>query len=516
MGAIEDLLIVKPFNAGQAYSNTAQYRSVKRDLEDIAGRLQALIANMGIVGNTADAIDESLTVLVEQIRERADNVNQLSDARNTATRGGDTAAKRAATLGPQVETARAMMMSPDAATMTAGEMLYQRLEIEANGAIAALGIQTSQAIGELPTVFQSSDPVSQGSGSSHSANRSPAKGSSTPHSTLSPATIRNSATNWMPQQPDPSQPMNAGSRASYNASPATAQGTFEPATQASFQATPNPGAVGQEVAAPVNNQFQTSQATAQVTPNVTPHDGFVANAAPFEPTQNGGFGVAKAAAGAAALPAMAKAVSRASQAISGNARGATARGASAANPARGATPRTGAAPRAGARSGAATRASAATAKSGLAPRPGQGAATRAATPARGGASAAKGAGARTASGANPARGATGAGRPAAARSASTAKGAQAKSSTTKAGSTGRAAVGRSAATGRGGVTAPRQATSGTGKSAGRGMMGRPVSGRGGKKDNQDPIAIDTYSATELAGDSTVTFIEGGQREPDLD
>ncbi|WP_187117606.1 hypothetical protein [Flaviflexus massiliensis] len=48
------------------------------------------------------------------------------------------------------------------------------------------------------------------------------------------------------------------------------------------------------------------------------------------------------------------------------------------------------------------------------------------------------------------------------------------------------------------------------------MMGRPVSGRGGKKDNQDPIAIDTYSATELAGDSTVTFIEGGQREPDLD
>ncbi|WP_054952793.1 hypothetical protein [Flaviflexus massiliensis] len=407
MGAIEDLLIVKPFNAGQAYSNTAQYRSVKRDLEDIAGRLQALIANMGIVGNTADAIDESLTVLVEQIRERADNVNQLSDARNTATRGGDTAAKRAATLGPQVETARAMMMSPDAATMTAGEMLYQRLEIEANGAIAALGIQTSQAIGELPTVFQSSDPVSQGSGSSHSANRSPAKGNSTPHSTLSPATIRNSATNWMPQQPDPSQPMNAGSRASYNASPATPQGTFEPATQASFQATPNPGAVGQEVAAPVNNQFQTSQATAQVTPNVTPHDGFVANAAPFEPTQNGGFGVAKAAAGAAALPAMAKAVSRASQAISGNARGATARGASAANPARGATPRTGAAPRAGARSGAATRASAATSKSGLAPRPGQGAATRAATPARGGASAAKGAGARTASGANPARGATG-------------------------------------------------------------------------------------------------------------
>lgn len=528
MGAIEDLYQVQPFNAGNAYANTANYRGVKSDLNNIADRLQSLIGNLGIRGLTADAIDESITALVEQIRERADNVNQLSDARNTATRGGDTAGERAATIQPQHQQALTMMASADPATVTRGEMLYMRLEQEASTALSALATQTNQAIGELPTVFPASSPVSQGGGGGYNNQRGAAAGNSAPHSTITPAGTHaganvSSATNWMPTQADPAQPMNAGSRASFSPQVATAQptanvsyepsvGSVTPTATANTGFTANPGAVGEGVATPINNATPVANPPAVA----TAADGFAASNVPFEASQNTAFGVAKAAAGAAALPAMAKAVSRAASAIPRG--GATAR-ANGTGAARGATPRGAAPARATGRSGAATRASA-TPKGSLTPRPGQGAATRAATPARGTGAAGKGAtargtaGTRGASGtARPAtsasRGATGMGRPAAAGRAGT----TGKAATPKSG-TGRAT------TGRGGVTAPRAAGGqgagkSTGKNAGRGIMGRPVTGRG-KKDKREENSIESYAATELVDESTVTFIEAGQRDAELD
>ena len=48
------------------------------------------------------------------------------------------------------------------------------------------------------------------------------------------------------------------------------------------------------------------------------------------------------------------------------------------------------------------------------------------------------------------------------------------------------------------------------------MMGRPVSACGNsKKDKSAQAGFETFAATELTDDTTVTFIEAGHREPDF-
>lgn len=524
MGAIENIARAESFSPGSVYGRTAEYRSVKRELSDIADRLTGLIGNMGIEGNAARAIDESITNLVDQIRERSENVNQLADARSTATSGGDTAGERSKSIQPRVIEAETMMQSEDPKTAMQGEQLYMRLDIEAQGALSSLAARTSQAIGQLPVVFPETAPVSQGGGSQASLQRT---SSVAPGASSGPA-IRpsQSATNWMPQAAELSNnPASAGSRASLTNSPVTPVASTNPGFQPA-DATANTGAVGEHVSQPIENGFEVTNTPAPV---ATPGKAFTATTAPFDASQHDGFGVAKAAAGAAALPAMAKAVSRAQGAMKANTRGgATARSAGA--PARGATPRGAGAPaRASGRSGATTRAASPTSRGGLAPRSGQGAATRAGTPARGaspragaGAPARGGSGASSRSaaarGAAPARGtasarggapaargsaargATGAGRPAQAKGTAGARGAGAAKG---AGS-------------RSGVTAPRQQATGRGAAHGRGMMGRPVSARGNsKKDKSAQAGFETFAATELTDDTTVTFIEAGHREPDF-
>ena len=524
MGAIENIARAESFSPGSVYGRTAEYRSVKRELSDIADRLTGLIGNMGIEGNAARAIDESITNLVDQIRERSENVNQLADARNTATSGGDTAGERSKSIQPRVIEAETMMQSEDPKTAMQGEQLYMRLDIEAQGALSSLAARTSQAIGQLPVVFPETAPVSQGGGSQASLQRT---SSVAPGASSGPA-IRpsQSATNWMPQAAELSNnPASAGSRASLTNSPVTPVASTNPGFQPA-DATANTGAVGEHVSQPIENGFEVTNTPAPV---ATPGKAFTATTAPFDASQHDGFGVAKAAAGAAALPAMAKAVSRAQGAMKANTRGgATARSAGA--PARGATPRGAGgsrtclrqvrsyhpscvphvarwpcAPFGAGRGNASWYTRSWSIPEGRSRSPRQGwfgsifsfrcctrsSSARGTASARGGAPAARG---------SAARGATGAGRPAQAKGTAGARGAGAAKG---AGS-------------RSGVTAPRQQATGRGAAHGRGMMGRPVSARGNsKKDKSAQAGFETFAATELTDDTTVTFIEAGHREPDF-
>lgn len=490
MGAIDRIATAEVFQAGSVYSNTAQYRSVKRSLNDVADRLQALIGNMGIEGATALAIDDALTELVSRLRERSDNVDQLADARNTATQGGTTAGSTSQSIQPQADQARAMITNPDPMIATQGEMLYARLETQANVALRALDAQTDQAISELPTVFPDEAPVSQGGGR-HAANSRAGAANVSSASGYAPK-VTHSATRWMPEASTGEAGLiGPGVRAALNP---LSQATDSVAVDS--QAAVRPGAIASEVGQPANSGFPTPREGMTIAPN----DGTIAAAnVPFTATEGfGAAGVAKAAAGAAALPAMAKAVARAQAAISARgAAGASPRGGAA--PARGASSRGGAVPRGAgaptARSGAATRTSSASSRTSITPRAGQGAATKAGTPARG--ASARSSSVRAGAPASP-------GRSAAARGTGAARGSGVTARRTASQASGAA---RAAST-RGGVTAPRQ---GAGRAAGSGMMGRPVTGRTGRE-RSEKQGYETFAAAELQEETAVTFIEAGQRD----
>ena len=527
MGAIEQIATAEAFQAGTVYGNTAEYRSVKRTLTEVADRLTGLLGNMGIEGRAADAIDQSITALVTNIRERSDNVDQFANARNTATEGGSTAGNKSQSIQPTADTARRMTFSSEPETVMLGERMLQRLETEARVALSALQARTDQAIQELPTIFPKDDPVSSGGGGQAVNQR--ATPTQAQHSAGYAVRPPQSATQWIPQQPAiDSTPLGAGSRASISSSPVNH--TSPEVSRYIPQPTVNPGAVSEQVSQPVYGRFPTandayipSQSSATAATNV-----------PYTPSQSEGMGlgVARAAAGAAALPAMAKAVSRAQSAMRAAPRGggsaipragqpsATARAAAPRASTGGSTART-AAPRGGMpargagapspRSGAATRPSSAANRGSIAPRAGQGAATRAGTPARAasarGTGASRSAGSGSGKGAAPARGSAAratAARATAARGATSASRAQATSRSAS------ASQGRGAPVARGGVTAPRQ---GAARAAtGRGMMaGRPLAGSG-KKKRDSRQSLDSFSAVELQEDSTITFIEAGHRE----
>jgi len=500
MGAIESIASAESFQAGSVYSNTAEYRGVKRDLTDVADRLSGLIGNMGIEGRSAEAIDQSLTALITNIRQRSDNIDQLADARNTATDGGSTAGQRSQVIQPDADYARKLIASDDPRDSIRGEQMLMRLEIDADTALRALQARTDQAISELPVVFPEETSSGDGGGDGAMTARAARPGGSAP----APYAVRSqSATSWIPQtQNVGGHLMGPGSQAAYVAS--TASATHPDPVPFTAGPTAHPGAVAEQVSQPVHEGFavgSSPETTVTATVNV-----------PYTPSESGGgMGVAKAAAGAAALPAMARAVARAQSSLAGGPRGAGR--ASAKTGARAATPRTGASaraagsatPRAGAgarSSNSATRGSSA-ARSSASPRAGVPA--RAAS-ARGTASArTAGSGSARTSGASRATATSrAAGSGTARRSGMPARGATAGSRQ----AAPRASSARGVPAGRGGVTVPRQ---GAARSAsGRGMAGRATSG--GSRSAKKTAQFDSFTAAEFEEDVTITFIEAGSRD----
>lgn len=551
MGSIERLSAVQAFSPGSCASNTNEVNRTQQRLLDVAGRLSRLMGHMGIEGSAGLAIDGAVDTLASQIRKRSDNLEQLAEARKVATSGGEAAKQTAEALLPAAVEAKQLSAFPGTAEVAAAVMAQSEMHAEIT--LSRLSAQTVQAIGMLPVVRGQSETVATGGGGRSTQTTAGVAAGSAAAGYSPKAT--NSATAWMPQaNPAHEATMGAGTRASL-AGTATSQPLpnstgFQPST-ATFLDGPGGGipAGGEGGASLVESASAGqgpvgSEAGAASAGTVQP-----GVAAPSEGSGLGGL--AKASASAVALPAVSKAL-----ATGRGAKGEASRG-TAAGSARGATPRagatarpTGATSRSGASAGsrAASRSSA-TPRPGIAPRSGQGAATRAGTPirdaaargsnaassrsggtaSRSGSAARSGATARSAAsprpGLSPRSGQGAATRPGTPARDATARGsngaqqrATTKSSggaTAKRGLTGadKGKAGSSAssskAPSRGGVTAPRKGAAPA--TTGRSSMGRPVTGRGGKK-NEKQQDRESFTAAEMHEESMVTFIESGKRE----